>query len=41
MPVIGSSLDFKWLIDHDGVMRLSDEAFSDIICNGTSAMVET
>jgi len=37
--VIGSSLLFSWLMDHDGVMRRSDEEFSEVTRSGTSAMI--
>jgi hypothetical protein len=38
MPVIGSSLALSWLMDHEGVMRRSDAALSEITWRGTSAM---
>ena len=39
MPVMGSSFALSWLIVHDGVMRRSAAAFSDITRRGTSAMM--
>lgn len=39
MPVTGSSFALSWLMVHEGVMRRSDEAFSDIIKRGTSPIV--
>lgn len=38
-PVIGSSFAFSWPMVHDGVMRRSEETFSDTTMRGTSAMV--
>lgn len=38
IPVMGSSFDLSWLMVHEGVIRRSDEAFSDTTINGTSAM---
>ena len=38
MPVMGSSFVLRVLIDHDGVMRRSDDEFSEITRKGTSAM---
>lgn len=35
---MGSSLVLSWLMVHDGVMRRSDEEFSEMTCRGTSAM---
>lgn len=35
---MGSSLDLSWVMVHDGVMRRSDEEFSEMTCRGTSAM---
>lgn len=35
---MGSSFDLSWLMVHEGVIRRSDEAFSDTTINGTSAM---
>lgn len=40
IPVMGSSLDLSWLMVHDGVIRRSDEEFSEMTCRGTSAMVD-
>lgn len=39
MPVTVSSLVLSWLMDHDGVMRRSDDANSEMMRRGTSAMV--
>lgn len=38
MPVTVSSLVLSWLMDHDGVMRRSAAAFSEITCRGISAI---
>lgn len=38
MPVTGSSFVLRVLIDHEGVMRRSDDEFSETTCKGTSAM---
>jgi hypothetical protein len=38
-PVIGSSFVFSWPIVHEGVIRRSDEALSDMTMRGMSAMV--
>jgi hypothetical protein len=38
-PVTGSNLVLSWLMDHDGVMRRSDEEFSDRTRRGISAMM--
>lgn len=38
IPVTGSSLVLSLLIDHDGVIRRSDEVVSDTTRSGTSAM---
>ena len=38
-PVTGSNLALSVEMDHDGVIRRSDEEFSEMTCNGTSAMV--
>ena len=38
MPVIGSSFVLSWLIVHDGVMRRSEEALSEMTSSGTSAI---
>lgn len=40
MPVIGSSFPFSCAIDHDGDMRRSDCAFSDMTRSGRSAAVD-
>ena len=40
MPVMGSRRAFRWLMDHDGVTRRSDEdEFSEVIRSGISAAV--
>lgn len=39
MPVMGSSLVLSWVMVHDGVMRRSEAAFSDITWSGMSAMI--
>lgn len=36
---MGSSLDLSWLMVHDGVIRRSDEEFSEMTSRGTSAIV--
>ena len=40
MPVMGSRRAFRWLMDHDGVTRRSDDdEFSEVIKSGISAAV--
>ncbi len=39
MPVTGSSLVLRWAIDHDGVIRLSDEEAVETMRRGTSWLV--
>ena len=39
MPVMGSSLAFNWPMVHDGVIRRSEEEFSDVIWRGMSPAV--
>jgi len=39
MPVIGSSLALSCVMVHDGVIRRSEDAFSDTTIKGTSAMI--
>lgn len=39
MPVIGSILVFSWAMDHEGVMRRSEEEYSDVTYIGTSDML--
>lgn len=39
MPVTDSSFALRVLMDQDGVMRRSDDEFSEITCRGTSAML--
>lgn len=40
MPVIGSSLTLSSDMVHEGVIRRSEDEFSEITCKGTSAMAE-
>jgi len=39
MPVTGSSFALSWLMVHEGVIRRSDEEFSDVIKRGISPIV--
>lgn len=39
IPVTGSNFVLSLLMDHDGVMRRSDEVVSDTTRSGTSAMM--
>jgi hypothetical protein len=39
IPVIGSNLDFRVAMVHEGVIRRSEEAFSDVTRTGISAPV--
>lgn len=39
MPVMGSILVFSWAMDHEGVMRRSEEEYSDVTYIGTSDML--
>jgi hypothetical protein len=39
MPVTGSSFAFSWPIVHDGVIRRSEDEFSEVIWRGMSPAV--
>src|SRR5262245_32787264 len=39
MPVIGSNLVLSWFRVHDGVMRRSEDEFSEMTCMGMSAIL--
>lgn len=39
IPVTGSNFALSVLMDHAGVIRRSEDEFSDTTCRGTSAMI--